>query len=194
MRYKNIKGQQFGFLTAIEKVDPPSNYKNTSKAFWKCRCICNNEIVVLSEALRNGRTKSCGCKKGALISSKSRLSNKGQAGFNRLLQRYKRQARSRNIKFNLSIEEFRKLTSSQCFFCNKNPEQISNLADVQGMTQSGIKFGAYKYNGIDRLNPNGDYEQTNVVACCKICNRIKSDMTLQELEKHLRSMLTTRFE
>lgn len=54
----DITGQVFGDLTALFRVDVDS-YRNC--ALWLCRCICGNEIVVKSTALRSEHTKSCGC-------------------------------------------------------------------------------------------------------------------------------------
>lgn len=50
----DLKNQQFGRLIAIE-------YVGNSK--WRCRCNCGNEedIIVQTDNLRNGNTKSCGC-------------------------------------------------------------------------------------------------------------------------------------
>jgi hypothetical protein len=30
-------------------------------AYWMCKCICGKEKVILSNAIRSGATKSCGC-------------------------------------------------------------------------------------------------------------------------------------
>lgn len=34
---------------------------STRQASWNCRCDCGNELVVLSNKLRSGHTRSCGC-------------------------------------------------------------------------------------------------------------------------------------
>lgn len=36
------------------------------------------------------------------------------------------------------------------------------------------------YNGIDRIDNQKGYSLDNVVACCRICNNAKSDMTVHE--------------
>jgi hypothetical protein len=55
--FVNIKGQRFGRLVALEYV---KNKKGT-KALWRCKCDCGNEITTESALLRTGKTKSCGC-------------------------------------------------------------------------------------------------------------------------------------
>lgn len=53
-KYKDLEGQRFGRLTALEYV---GNYK------WKCRCDCGNEIITTAGHLYEGHTQSCGCLK-----------------------------------------------------------------------------------------------------------------------------------
>jgi hypothetical protein len=54
---KDLKGQKFGKLTALEPVG-----KNKKRCvLWRCICECGNESVVASDALSSGRIKSCGC-------------------------------------------------------------------------------------------------------------------------------------
>ena len=50
-------GQRYGRLVAIEFV----RRGNQSAAFWRFRCDCNTETIVLAKNVRSGRTKSCGC-------------------------------------------------------------------------------------------------------------------------------------
>ena len=56
----DLTGQKFGRLTVIERSDNVL-VGNQSKTAWKCICDCGKEIVVASQYLRNGDTKSCGC-------------------------------------------------------------------------------------------------------------------------------------
>lgn len=55
-KIKDISGQKFGRLTAIEFVG-----SKNKKAMWLCQCECGNTIEVIGAHLRNGNTKSCGC-------------------------------------------------------------------------------------------------------------------------------------
>jgi hypothetical protein len=82
-----------------------------------------------------------------------------------LYKRYKRSAIDRGIEFNLSTDVFKKLIHSNCFYCGLEPKQL-----VNGM----------EYNGIDRLENLRGYEFDNCLACCKTCNRAKSNLTENE--------------
>lgn len=53
----DLTGQQFHYLTVIERVDTTAD----GHAQWRCKCQCGNEILVGSNSLRKGTTKSCGC-------------------------------------------------------------------------------------------------------------------------------------
>ena len=53
----DLRGKTFGKLKVIEK-DPDSK---PGKTKWICECKCGNIVSVLSDSLRNGKTRSCGC-------------------------------------------------------------------------------------------------------------------------------------
>lgn len=53
----NEIGNHYGDLTVIKKASV-----NKHCAYWVCKCSCGNEIIVRGTHLRNGSSKSCGCK------------------------------------------------------------------------------------------------------------------------------------
>lgn len=53
----DLTGQRFGKLTVLSK-EPTQKDKRTR---WLCACDCGNVYIATSYALRNGKTKSCGC-------------------------------------------------------------------------------------------------------------------------------------
>ena len=55
----DIRGQQFGRLTAIEPLDR----RYHGSVVWRCRCSCGNEYEAPYNMLLSGNTTSCGCKK-----------------------------------------------------------------------------------------------------------------------------------
>lgn len=59
-RFVDLTGQRFGRLTVLKPTD--SRY-TTGFVVWRCRCDCGKEILQPGNALRDGRTVSCGCKK-----------------------------------------------------------------------------------------------------------------------------------
>jgi len=53
----DLTGQTFGKLFVMYK-DPEAK---RGRAKWVCQCECGNYVSVLSDSLRYGKTKSCGC-------------------------------------------------------------------------------------------------------------------------------------
>ena len=84
---------------------------------------------------------------------KRRSNPKGKFGM------YKSKAKVKNQLFLLTFEEFENLIKENCYYCGciGNP-----------------------YNGIDRKDSKKGYEIDNSVACCWICNRMKSAYSLEE--------------
>ena len=73
-------------------------------------------------------------------------------------RRYACDARRRNIKFNLTMEEFSFFWEKQCSYCG---DQIKTI-------------------GLDRVQNNLGYEINNVVSCCTECNLIKRTMSREK--------------
>lgn len=87
------------------------------------------------------------------------------SGFNRLFVVYKQGAKNRKLSFNLTVEQFRKLTSSVCFYCGQPPSKISKIARSRKQ---------YIYNGIDRKDNILGYTIENSIPCCEMCNKMKN--------------------
>ena len=57
-KFKDITGQHFGRLTALE----PTKERCHGHIIWLCECSCGNKCLIASHSLRhNEGTKSCGC-------------------------------------------------------------------------------------------------------------------------------------
>lgn len=56
--FKDLTGQHFGRLTALESLPPHG--KNSSR-LWLCECECGEIAIVRGTDLTNGHTMSCGC-------------------------------------------------------------------------------------------------------------------------------------
>lgn len=57
-RMKDLTGQRFGRLTAIERTDKKTN---SGCYLWECICDCGNTCLVGTSSLLQQLTKSCGC-------------------------------------------------------------------------------------------------------------------------------------
>ena len=76
---------------------------------------------------------------------------------------YKQNARKRGLVFDLVKRDFHVITDSRCYYCGVRPDPP---------------------NGVDRVENGEGYILGNVVPCCWTCNRMKSDLTLQEFLDH----------
>lgn len=54
----DLTGQRFGRLTVHRYV---LDGRLTGSCMWDCTCDCGTSLLVRSQCLRNGMTKSCGC-------------------------------------------------------------------------------------------------------------------------------------
>lgn len=165
---KDIAGQRFGFLVAIS----PSHLNKHKHLLWVFLCDCGKYKEIPAQSVINGRTKSCGCKQKELQNLKKIKSDK-DSSCKSLMWDYKKGAKNRGYSFELSFERFKHLTSRNCFYCGRSPENVS-------LRKGKISVIPYSYNGIDRVDNSRGYEIDNVVPCCFICNRAKSTLSQEE--------------
>jgi hypothetical protein len=150
-------GEKHNLLTLVDV----NVINGTTKG--KFKCDCGNDIITLLTSVRSGRTSSCGCARGL---------PEGEAALNGLMATYKFQASKKDITFNLSKDDFVRLTSGLCHYCGVKP---SNRYKHTCRTK-----GIYLYNGIDRLNNLIGYEPENCTSCCTRCNHAKHTMSREE--------------
>lgn len=158
----DITGQRFGKLVAMKDVG--TKYY---RRLWVCQCDCGRKIHSLVAPLINGHIQSCGCRHKENV---LRLP-KAQASINELYRSYRHQAYKKKRPFNLTIQDFRNLTSSNCYYCGRPPTQRAGHQKNNGY---------YYYNGIDRVDSTLGYDLSNVVPCCKQCNIAKHDYTTEQ--------------
>ena|ERR1039457_6417668 len=149
----DLTGNTYGLWLVLQRV---KDSKDKSRR-WLCKCNgCQKEVIVLGQNL--AREKSKGCRDCC-----ARLPI-GVASCNGLYNSYRRWAEKKNRNFELSKEEFKNLTSQNCYYCNEPPSKI---------WKRGETFGHYKYNGIDRVNNELGYTFEKSKPCCWLCNRGK---------------------
>jgi len=93
---------------------------------------------------------------------------------------YRYGAKLRNIWFDLTFHEFTVLSKQECFYCGVTPETSRRAINLNTR-----KLEVVSRNGIDRLDNNQGYILENCVPCCRWCNTMKSNMTLEEFFKRI---------
>lgn len=95
----------------------------------------------------------------------------GEGAKRGIYKNYKLNAKLRGLEFRISLEEFFKITTKNCYYCGSKPKTVTNFNKV---------FGQYTYNGMDRIDNTKGYNIANVITCCKYCNYAKHDLTQTE--------------
>lgn len=159
-KYSDIAGQTFGFLTAIKPT------KVSGKTLWMFMCHCGNEVIKQASRVADGHIKSCGC-----LSPYKNIESLEREIFKRTYS-----------DGDLTFEEFRILIRKNCYYCDAKPSNVYNRknARVNQITSTLI------YNGLDRLDSKQPHNFDNVVPCCALCNRLKSDLHVIDFVSHIK--------
>lgn len=169
--------KKFNKLTIIEEFSLVKN--NRSRRYLKCKCECGNIAIIQKDKVINGHTKSCGCireKSRRTLGHRTNKIERGRANFNEVYGAYKKGAKNRGYDFELTKEQFEEVITKPCIYCGEEKrvhyhKQYSN--------------GAFEYTGLDRYDNSKGYTIDNVVSCCSICNRMKSNMDAKEFEEKI---------
>lgn len=176
-----LPGQKINRLTTI-------SYKNKK---WTCVCDCGNTIVVKTETLTTGNTKSCGC----LKSESSKNPEKLEKMFAAVRKYEPRIASARRVwkqycyrDKNCSIEfdDFLLISQNNCEYCGCLPNNTFNLLDKPN--------GTFIYNGLDRINSTKSHTLNNVIACCYSCNKAKNNSTVEEFLQRISGFEIKQFQ
>lgn len=151
------------------------------------------EVIEIAHKTNNGhyqykvRCANCTCEKLKTIPEiKQNLTciacrglSKGQAGLNEIYDKYCRNAKKFGRNFDLTVEDVKILTSSNCHYCGTEPLKIKSHR------RQHTSWGNYCYNGIDRRDNQLGYSLDNCLPCCNICNRAKNDMPYDKFIDYL---------
>lgn len=150
----DLTGAVYGRLTVIAHVPP--------KYQWRCKCECGKEVIVSSNAMRTGKTKSCGC---------LQQQRAGEANTARAKHGHTRHKKSEPVKTTPTYRTW-KCMLDRCR-CAKMPNY--HLYGGRGITvceQWQGKGGFAQFltdvgerpegKTIDRIDTNGNYEPGNV--------------------------------
>lgn len=149
------------------------------KSMVLARCVCGKVREVRGRTIRDQTSKNCGCKKADKVRGRSRIAGRDGAKLV-LYSRYKRTAKRFGRKFDLSFDEFIEVASTDCFYCGLAPSNVSRRQQSR-----------FFYNGIDRVDNRLGYENSNVVACCTMCNTHKGAISI-DMAKKIISFVETK--
>jgi len=171
----DLTNKRFGRWSVIKRTYPNTN---DGKAKWLCKCDCGTMRTVSGHNLKLGISNSCGCLNRENLNKANRLSY-GLANMHTLILKYKWGAKKRGLEYTLTEEQFKELTSGNCYYCGEKP---SKTIKAKG------SYGEYRYNGIDRKDSNLGYTLENTVSCCKTCNFRKRITGFQEFKEWIKKV------
>jgi hypothetical protein len=189
-------GQKFNRLTITDIIlkDDQDRHKVA------CICDCGEVCIRNMRAVYRNQSKSCGCllkewhdspqgkenqKRSSKIGAEKMKLPAGISSFNKIFTVYKSGAKKRNLKFELTENQFKKLIDSNCFYCNICPQQ-KNFDKKRN--------GNYTYNGIDRVDNKKGYLIDNCVSCCGKCNEMKMGETQEFFLQKIKMIYEVHFK
>jgi hypothetical protein len=141
----------------------PERVRNTL-SWWSLCPQCDQEFLRTTNKFND--VKSCyGCR-GVVRRTYSEDITWGQ-----LYSQVKARKRSKELGFDLSIDDFKKISKMNCNYCNAEPLPRNIGKDW---------YPAVNANGLDRVDSNVGYLYDNLVACCTACNTAKGSMSVNE--------------
>ncbi|MBT1509428.1 hypothetical protein KIP88_02840 [Bradyrhizobium sp. SRL28] len=164
LEFTDLTGQRFGKL----KVVAGGATERKGAGLWQCVCDCGNETTVNGYRLRSDLVRSCGCL-AALPP--------GEAAINFAFSSHRKtNAEARGYKSTLTRDQFAAICSQNCTYCGQPPSMVS---------RSKRSNGDFLRSGIDRKDNSKGYTPENSVPCCKECNIVKSDLTMEAWQSYI---------
>lgn len=178
-----LEGKVFGELTVVR----PASKDLYGHSRWVCLCSCGKECTVSTTNLRTKHSTSCGHLKRFRLRDYVRANGPTNVKHadpmtkmhNSVLRSYRYGATSRGLDWNLTREQALQMILGNCHFCGSPPNNLKKRCS------GGSTERPFLYNGLDRLDSAQGYYPENVVTCCRICNRAKSDLPLPEFREWL---------
>jgi hypothetical protein len=163
--------KKFGRLTVLPYV---GKKKNRKELFVLTVCDCGKETLQPPYELQTGIVSSCGCARYDKNNYFNQKRTDGNASFKYGSKQHytnsKYGASKRGYIFTITYEEFRSLIlGRQCHYCT-NPA-----------------------TGLDRIDNSKGYEMANIIACCKVCNKMKSTLDQEQFLEIIQQIYSKHF-
>lgn len=155
----DLTGKRFGYWTVLKRA--PNKGK---RVFWLCRCVCGNVKIVQGTSLKNGVSKSCGCKK-----SENHFKSHGLHD----TALYRKWASVKNRCFNRNDKMYKHYGERDITMC----DEWKN--DFKAFYNWSMKNG-YKENlELDRIDNDGNY-------CPENCRYVTHQENLRNMKRTLK--------
>lgn len=154
MKALDLTNQRFTRLLAVSKATP-IDFGYAKHSAWNCQCDCGKELIVETQKLRSGHTRSCGCllvdfckttkiKHGHAI-------GKNETG--KTTPEYSSWASAKSRCFNTDSADYPDYGGRGITMCEEWRDNFQAFFDYMGPKPPKTSLG--------RINNNGNYEPGN---------------------------------
>lgn len=190
---QNLIGQKFGLLTVIDFA-PDKQYNGYKKTQWKCQCDCGAITIARTNAIKSGNTQSCGCMYDISRPTNGKNSAKKRVKLLPHIFSAKEIWHATYRDGSLSFDDFYQLSQCNCYYCNIEPSRSYNYFGKKKSSKSylqNVDDGIFIYNGLDRIDSSRLHDLDNVIPCCTICNRAKSNHNIYNFVQYINNLKNT---
>jgi hypothetical protein len=167
-------GQKFYRFTFIR---PCFDRRNCNGTFlWELLCDCGKTHYATAQAVIRGNTQSCGC-----LAVENHALYGSSRQFDPLISAARKVWMTGYDDGDIDFDTFLALSQQNCSYCGAEP--YTNYVMKYGVGQS--LSVVFTYNGLDRVDSSENHLLSNVVPCCRICNWMKSTMTVPAFLLHV---------
>lgn len=151
MRRADLTGQRFGRLVAIRWVPREKGHTHTR---WEFRCDCGALHVAPADAVKAGRTVSCGCQKSELLAQRGRQNAKhGHARGSGETREYNSWGSMIERCTNSKHTHWKQYGGRGIKVCDRWRHSFESFLSDMGPRPAGTT--------LDRINNDGNYEPGN---------------------------------
>lgn len=141
------KGEKYGRLEVIKEISPWIGPKGNKARKFLCKCECGNDTDVFLNALRSGKSKSCGCLHKERVTKEERLTDHPL---------YKRWEKIKDRCYNPNSKAYKYYRGKGIKMCDDwlNSENFLSWAEETNWNKEpGLT--------LDRIDGDGDYSPEN---------------------------------
>lgn len=167
---EDLIGQTFGKLEVLDLVKKDGDFA------WRCRCCCGKFTILSTHSLKSDRTESCGCLQSEWVHTNLWKGYEEISGayFGQL----KGGAESRNLQFNIRLEDIWELYVSQGKCC-----ALTGLPIFFGKKSKRLGIREQTAS-LDRIDSTNGYVIENVQWVHKYIQLMKNKFTQDEFIRY----------
>ena len=149
-KYKDLTGQKFGRLTCIKDAGRSSR----KQVLWLCKCDCGKLVIVKSNSLLTGNTKSCGCLAREILIKRNTVHSLSKGKDGKVTRLYRIWRRMKQRCYDKNCSDYKRYGGRGIKVCDE-------WLDYRNFYDWAMSNN-YKNNlTIERINNDGDYEPDN---------------------------------